>query len=683
MKTLTELDLALADPEEEDLYFKNGRKTKQRSRRISPHGKPEFGTRPFLAWDGEGYSVWGCDPNGTIQRLHKYCLFGSSDGRHIRGLDLNTRAILRFLIQQKIDNPLHIHVAFSFEYDVNMILKDLDRDSMEHLKKKGWVVWNGYRIEHRAKKWFQLTQYRGRAKSISIRIYDVFSFFSCSLVAAIQQYTPDFEHLDTVAAGKDRRSQFGYLELDSEILPYWLLENQGLIGLMEQFRRTLYAADINISSWHGPGAIATYLFTKHGTKHVLRRSDIPEVEWASRCAYAGGRFELLRAGFHDGPVYSYDINSAYPYAISGLPNMVTGEWVHTVDPGEIRALAYDSTTRLAFIRLESHPPAELFEKAVYDGFPMPLFHRAKNGTVAFPVVAENWYHLNEASWLIRNSDFRELEEAWIYRDDGSSPFTWVGETYAQRQLWKAAGNPAEWAAKLGLNSLYGKMAQRIGWNEKTGEPPVWHQLEWAGFITSLCRSMLWIPMMESASMGSLISVETDGIFTTSPLTQLPNGSGPNLGQWKETVYTGMMALQSGMYWLRDQNGDWLPPKSRGIPRERLDYNLAIKALRSDDPIIRARHTTFVGYGKALVRDYDEWRTWQPYDREYAIGGDGKRFHNRKTCSACQSGMRFDEGLHPLCVGRIEGRDSVPHPLPWREGDIGQAFYDERMWAVRV
>jgi hypothetical protein len=670
--------------DEEDRHFKSGKVRKDRAQR--DRGRIVYEGRPFLSWDGEGYNVWEVSGDGTVRSRHKYCLFGCSDSECITGIDLGTQECFSLLLRKRQEHPSHIHVAFAFEYDVNMMLRDLPKWAVRRLKKNGWAVWSGYRIEHRPKKWFTLSATL-LGKKVSVRVYDIFSFFSCSFVAALEQYYPECPELAQIKSGKERRSQFGFHELEY-VRSYWLVEQRAMVELGNRLRNVLYSAGIRISSWHGPGAIATFLYKKHGTRSVLARSDNLEIENASRHAYAGGRFELFRCGHYEGPVYSYDINSAYPYAISGLPDMASGTWRHTADPHEIRTCIESGNTRLGYIRIDWHPPYEWVEQAIYNAMPMPLWHRAPNGTVSYPPLVQNWYHIDEVTWAVfQREEYRTLLEAWIYEDDGTYPFEWVAETYEQRLAWKQEGNPAEWALKLGLNSLYGKTAQRVGWDQEKMLPPSWHQLDWAGLDTSTCRSMLYPPMMEAFEASSLLSVETDSVFSTRRLTNLPNGLGTGLGQWKESVYDGITLVQSGMYWLKDGN-TWLPPKSRGIPRERLDHDSALRALRGDvdTGVVKASHTSFVGYGRALAQNYEEWRTWKSSPREYRIGGDGKRVHDAGKCRACHEGIGFDEGLHTLRVGRIEGTDSVKHGLPWRDGGTASyhdEFDEERRWAVRI
>src|SRR6185437_11524107 len=87
----------------------------------------------------------------------------------------------------------------------------------------------------------------------------------------------------------------------------------------------------------------------------------------------------------------------------------------------------------------------------------------------------------------------EVLEAWVYDfdPDAPKPFDFVEGLYLKRKALKAGGDGAHVGIKLGLNSLYGKLAQQIGWKvteDGTLRLPPFHQLEWAGFTTSHCRA---------------------------------------------------------------------------------------------------------------------------------------------------------------------------------------------------
>jgi hypothetical protein len=469
-------------------------------------------------------------------------------------------------------------------------------------------------------------------------------------------------------------------DLDRLVIPYWKEELSLLVDLANSLRDILYSADIRPPRWHGPGAVADYLFRdKKAATAMPDYKGIPSaVLDAGQVSYAGGRFEAFRIGYYDGPIFSADINSAYPYAMSNLPNLATGGWVHVQGMPEPQVIR-DATVAMFHIRYVYGPDAK--RSIAYDGMPAAGHYRyPKSGTVHFR-------HKNPGTW-IHAPEFRnflvqyemgmfsafDVLEAWIYLDDGTRPFGWVNEIYEQRLEWKRQGNPAQLAAKLGINSLYGKLAQRIGGRE--GKPK-WHNLEMAGHITSTCRAMLYDASWRQ--FPSLVAYQTDGIYSTRPMDFLPNGSGRGLGQWEVEEYSGMLHLQSGVYWLRDMDGNWLRPKTRGIPQQHMDFSKAMDSLVNNSPLI-VEQTQFIRFGLADMRrsGLSLWRTWQINEKDFSFGGngfgsEGKRLHIKPSCKECVQGIGRHEGLHTLMLSPkgtpTKGgvfQESAPHTLPWRK-----------------
>jgi len=333
-------------------------------------------------------------------------------------------------------------------------------------------------------------------------------------------------------------------------------------------------------------------------------------------------------------------------------------------------------TRVGLYRISFCFKSGITRAARQSGFPLPVFHRRQSGQVWYPEMSECWYHAPEARLLIdtwnesegKVFSYFEIHETWIYEDDGSYPFHWVNDMYETRAQMKREGNAAQLALKLGINSLYGKLAQRIG--SKNGESPTWHQLEWAGMITSHTRAALYKAMRDDWQ--HIIAVETDGIYSTVPLSgiQRNNSIGNGLGQWEVAEYSGIIFLQNGVYWLRDRNGDWLPPKSRGIPQKQLDRTAALRSLVDRSDLV-AYQNQFLGYGTALHRNKETmsgWRTWITAEKRFEFGGNGKRFHDPESCTACFAEIEWTDGLHTLSLRRgIPSKDfirSSKHALPW-------------------
>jgi hypothetical protein len=580
------------------------------------------------------------------------------------------------MIEVKEAFPDALHVAFSFKYDIDMILRDMPPGAVRYLMKNNRMKWQGFYIECLPGKWLQVTR-----EGTTCRIYDLFSFFASSFVTALKKWNVGTtEELERVSSGKEMRGTFTLENLEQDVIPYWRTELQLLVQLADSLRDILYSAGIRPQRWHGPGAVADFLFREHKTQLSMPVYDeLPTgVLDAGQYAYAGGRFEAFRIGFYDGPVYSADINSAYPYAMSGLPNLATGTWVH-YDAMPEETTVRECVLAMFHVRYEYGPEAS--RSICYDGMPAASHYRyAKSGTMHFrhrnPGV---WIHAPEYRNLVVQyeaglfSSF-EVLEAWVYIDDGTRPFEWVRDIYRQRQEWKAAGNAAQLAAKLGINSLYGKLAQRIGGKEGV---PTWHQLQWAGHITSTCRAMLYDATWRQAS--DLIAYETDGIYSTAPIRELPNGAGNRLGQWETTTYSGVLYMQSGVYWLRDLEGNWLQPKTRGIPQRHMEFDKAMESL-VEKKSLKVSQTQFIRFGLADMRrsGLGLWRTWQINEKDFSFGGDGfggggKRIHVKQSCKECVQGLGYEESLHTLMLSpkgfpKVDGvvQESAAHYLPWRD-----------------
>lgn len=596
--------------------------------------------RAFVGWDGEGITY-----PGDVQQ--SYVLFGASTGDRIAKPRLDTADCLDLLLGVERQNRDAVHCGFAVQYDCNMILKDLPMRHLWRLYRHGVVRWEGYRIEYRPGKWLAV-----KREDTFIRLFDVWGFFQSSFVAACERFLgEDDPELDRIREGKAARTSFTYDQLDTFIIPYWEGELRLLVRLMDSLRDDLTEAGIKLASWHGPGAVANSVFRRHGLQNA--KGEVPkEVNRAAQYAYAGGRFELFQCGHHAGPVWQYDINSAYPTAIADLPNLSRGRWdrVKRFEPGSFGVwhIQYDSPGS----------PARLFSD------PQPLFHRDRHGNVSFPPLVEGWYWTPEAELV----DPRCIQQGWVYRqaedEKNPYPFKFVNEMYETRRLWKSQGKSAEKALKLALNSLYGKMAQRTGWKE--GEPiPRWHQLEWAGFVTSATRASLFRAISLRSGASTVLACETDAIFSTQPL---PMDLGPGLGQWEETRYEWITYLQSGFYYAGTAEGS-VVEKYRGFDRGSVPYEAVQDYLQGLDngrfPTLEGITTRFVGMGLGMFTQA-VWRSWQQQPRAVHLGGGGKRAHVRALCSGCKEGRPLASTLHPLTIVTPGGR-SEPHDLPWLAG----------------
>lgn len=637
--------------------------------------------RPFIGWDGEGYSNYVGYVDKPPERKHHYMLFGCSafPDDPLVGVDLHTEACLDYLLFVERKYPDAFHVGFAFDYDVNMILCDLESRHLRHLADYGVVHWHGYRIAYIPGKMFRVS--KGRAEDrVTITVDDTFGFFHSKYTTSLLKFNvANKEELAHIMEGKDKRSDFTYLDAEY-VKRYWQDEISYFPPLMNRVREACYDAGLNVYRWYGPGVLASYILRKHSVTKLMSQDAPKEVKIATQYAFAAGRFQTWRCGLYHHRIYTADINSAYIYACSLLPRLDNGRWIRSnpVDRGNIAPfglyhIAYDDGPE----KTNDNHKRGAFEE-IY-----PLFHRDKRG-LYWPARTEGWYWSPEAK-LVANDPSARFLEAWIYDGDGTSPFEWVHSEFDKRLDLQHQGNAAEKTLKWALAAIYGAFARRVGWDRKKRQPPKSHQLEWAGFITSWCRAEMYRVAYECWRRGGLISIDTDGVTSTVPFDPawLERGEGEKLGQWKLVDYAGILSWQSGFYWLLDDDGKWSTVKTRGMKRGSVEIDQALTAYEKMAPNGIARftkvQTKFVGFKEALKRrnGMAAWRQWTERPMDSVMGKGSTNLHVAMWCIKCRKPdidmMHVVTHLWPDTVM------SEPHPLPWLEE---QMKLPENMLIVR-
>lgn len=631
--------------------------------------------RKFIVWDGEGPQDTG------------YSLLGNSEGEEICYPHLRTRDCLDLLLDSAARHPNTIHIGFGFNYDVSCILWELPWRCLLMLRKFTRTRWREYEIEHIPRKWFWV-----RKGDISVKIFDVHSFFATSLVSALENWgigpwsnshastgtdvsahasvtslqivgpipVPDvtqcvlMSERVMVELFKRLRSEFLWKDIES-IRLYMRLELKYTKILIGKLREAFSDAEYVPKSWHGPGAIARMAFKRHGIYDCLTVCP-PEVNLAARFAFIAGRFELVKAGKVNGKVYTADINSAYPYYCAQLPNLARGSWrqVTRYEPGKFGVYR---------IRYEGKPD-------IFGLYPLP--YRDKRGMISWPHRVTGWYWNPEAA-LVAGDECATFLEGWVFDEDDATdrPFGFLVDYYRRRKDLQKTGNPAEYTFKLIINSVYGQLAQRAGWDKKNRLPPKTHQIEAAGWITSSCRAAVYT--VAKACGDSLVSIDTDGVTSLNPFSLLTGSK--ELGEWKLEEFDDGIFWQSGIYTLKEGE-EWTKAKTRGIPKGTYTAANLIDALESFQPL-KLTKKVFISYGLALMGQRQNLNKWKEEPHEFVFGGGGKRQHIRRGPLArfrkhsCHSGDAVPgfPDLHRLALpphfyGPFTNTDSQVHRLPW-------------------
>lgn len=612
-------------------------------------------TARFIAWDGEGYT----DSQGE----HHYVLFGnrtecivSESGNSIHFIDAFE------LLLDTASRTTANHIIYGGDYDVIMMTKGMPFNVLDRLLKGMPVRYGGYRMQWFRRKYFQLSD-----GTRSIMLYDVISFFQTTFVKACVEYLGNDETLIEMAAMKARRNTFTLDMLEDEVIPYWESELQYLERLMDVLRNLMAEVDIYPNGWFGPGAVASAILKRESIdSHFVDLID-PIVDAAERSFY-GGRFEQFYVGYVEN-AHEYDIRSAYPAAITKLPSFADAVWTHVDAVTDVEVL--HNPYALVRVRWNMlHKPSHISRRG-------PLPWRDGSGNVYYPLIGSGWYWAIEARNLMTARDCEySILEAWIPQWTAGIryPFKFVEGMYTDRARMKAAGNPAQRALKLGMNSLYGKLAQSKGAKRESvnGEyqwkKPRWHQIIWAGWITAFCRGKLWEAMTLADKMNvEVIAVETDALFVNKPLPLIESDS---LGDWDHIQLEKLLYIQSGVY-CAQENGKW-SFKSRGTEgTQAYDSEKWMEICRQLPQTPVEIRVSLNRFGTVLrSTTYARWYNTSKTVQLPSLSS--KRMHHEKLCKRCLTDEKnsFADGLHHLVVPQpmlvSDAVGSVPYKFPWRE-----------------
>lgn len=530
---------------------------------------------------------------------HRYVLLADSDGRHIVNPEgLPTKACFDFLL----DIPSHtIPVAFGLNYDVNMMLRDMGRKRLEELWKEGSCHWFDYKVEWVPGKWFKVS--RGKSKA---RIFEVFGFFQARFVKALSDWNIQVQDAEELESMKAARSTFDPAMLP-RIIEYCHTECDLLVELMDGLREALEYVNIKLKTWNGAGAIAAAILSREGVKeHLVHQQDLPpNVQHACLSAYFGGRTELFLQGRFP-EVTQYDICSAYPYAATFLPSLTSSHWETRESPTLGNLAEWDH----AIYEVEwSIPPDSM-------GPLGPFPYRGKGGRILYPSNGRGWYHGIEVREAVRlYPDYITLSRAHRLRSNGGeSPFSFIRDLYAYRRFLKSEGHAAQKCLKLGINSLYGKLAQGVGYRD---QPPPFQSYFWAGEITARTRARML--SIASQDPEALIMLATDGIFFAGDVSLKDEPIGTELGDLEHGTIHHMFTAQPGVYY-GTKDGEELR-RSRGFFAKEIDFPTIAEGSDLQGPYYIGHYTStrFQGIGTSLMqRDLSKWRTWHTSSRKLVL-----------------------------------------------------------------
>lgn len=566
---------------------------------------------PFVGCDGEG---------GFKDALGRqsFLLFRIGNKELETGHHLTTEQCLDFICEA----PRHaILVGFYFGYDTTQILRDLSKERLKRLfnpyddTTNGHMRWTYYRdfgIRYLPKQFLSVCRLNKSGLPIpgSTRtIYETGGFFQGKFLDQLKNFKIGTEaELEIVKKMKDDRGEFTIM--DPEIRGYNNLECVLLEGLMNSFRDSCIDAGIVPRTWNGAGKLAKVMHKSHETitKENVLKSVPSHCLKLSHDAYYGGRFEVTSIGHIVGKIYEYDINSAYPDAMRNLPCLVHGRWVPFGRSGP------DAGNDLWIANV-------LFtHKKARNLYGVPI--RDQSGTIYWPRTGNGTY------WSVELNSAKKLGCTWKYQEGfqyvktcSCVMFSWVDDLFRYRKSIGKSGKG--YPIKLGLNSLYGTLAQRIG-NPKYGN------FLYAGLITAYTRAKLNDCI--SRSPDTILMLATDGVYSTAPIPGIDIGD--DLGQWEAKEFPEIFIIKPGLYWTPDKLKT-RGVNSRDIDKTRKEFEETWQNFVTSEqnrkggspsaPSVKVKTRLFTGLKLAYARGKPETAgTWVEQERKVSFDWSLKR-----------------------------------------------------------
>lgn len=510
--------------------------------------------------------------------------------------------IFAYLYSQQREHPKAAFVGFYLSYDFNQCLKSLPQHAAFMLFTKAGKAQRKMTVKGRTQyhpvregNWefdiigVKMLKIRPRAEGCQcgikgvkcqvkhpewMYVCDSGSFFQMPFLDVINPQTWSHdpggpictqEEYNHVEIGKNKRAT---ADLDEDMKFYNRLENDILARAMGRVEDGFIQLGVRLgkNKWYGPGAAAQEWLRQNGgikTVQLRKKHDghpalIPKWFWDAACkSFYGGWFEIFSHGLILGESFNYDINNAYPYAISKLPH-ICGECGWKRGNG-----AYHGNGDYVLMY------GRVLSKGDRIGA-MP--HRRKDGSVLRPDMTTGWYwrfeiEAAERAGLIHPFTWKDTAE-WVefIPCKHPKPYTKVEELY-NRRLEVGKYSALGMAIKLVLNSIYGKFAQTVG-------AAPYNNWFYASYITAHCRAQILDAIAtHPGKANSVLMVATDGVCFDTPHPTLPISK--NLGEWGEDTYTDLCLFKPGVYWHTDGKQALLKVKSRGVPKK--EFRQMIKA----------------------------------------------------------------------------------------------------------
>lgn len=578
-------------------------------------------------------------------------LFADSDGNFIDHPNITFDNVAEFLFKHEGKWMF----CYNLQYDAECILKLLPSESFDPYRKQRQkskltkekpilrFPYDKYVITYIPKK--QLKIQKGNH---TISLYDIAQYYENKpLSKSYSEHIKkplDREYKKT----KKTRKNFSlrhYFRHKKQIRKYCITDCILTKELAEHWLDTFHDAfGFYPANWISSGYLAEKVLI-HNKIPIPFFNDAPyeiqELAWKS---FYGGRFELIQRGFI-GECYLYDINSAYPYALTHFPDLTNGKW--------FSSKKINPKSTLGFFHIHA--------QVDYTIMIAPFPFRTKNNRIIYPSGEfETFVTLEELKVIVGDSKIKyKIIDSYqfIANENCKYPFReFLTKQYEKRMKLKQENNPLERAIKIILNSVYGKTAQRV--NNKMGNlfnPII------ASFITGFARAQLYKFVKDHNLDKEIVAFATDSIACRR---KVKNWNSKNLGEMKlDKKAKDVYFLSNGFYRFKRI---W---KNRGIgydEEKKVEIEHQDTKIGSDGQLyitVKTTKTTHIKSGIAYNK-LDKIGIIEEYEKKINLNADLKRFWHSKLESLNDG--KFCDSL-PIPIDLV-GDVISKREIEWYEGE---------------
>ena len=252
-------------------------------------------------------------------------LIADSDGDYLDKFKggITIDSVIKFLTRPKFETSWNF--CYNLTYDASVILKLLDKEILSTYKQK-----RAFRFKYQQYSFYFIPKKTLRISKgkHSWVFYDIAQFYDfkslqISYKNNIGELPQNYESM------KSKRKEFSpnYFRDNRKDVRNYCIDDCKLTKELSEHWIKLFgkAFEFYPARWISSGYLAEKVLINHDVEIPFFR-DLPiGLQEFAFNSYFGGRFEMIKRGFI-GNAWLYDINSAYPYALSKIPDITKGSW---------------------------------------------------------------------------------------------------------------------------------------------------------------------------------------------------------------------------------------------------------------------------------------------------------------------------------------------------------------------